>query len=156
MSATSMLIVTKSIGYNAMLNVIVAFFLVFVPLAIEQEGRVFPVIKNFSIIDKSFDADGDLRLSVQYDKVRNCSITHVRIRTLDDNGFWIKRTLLYPDTPDSEASNMPSGRAMVHWKIGLPQDAKDGVLEAVFNFKCWGKYLWDTRTLTLVTLDEPK
>ncbi len=110
------------------------------------EGHLFPVITSYKIISETVARDGNIDISVDLNKARECQRVSLEFYIQDADKYWYF-------TPRSGASTIPNEVGLYHtmWKLFAPARLIGRPIKIVAHHQCWGEPMWLTDTTTIVT-----
>ena len=110
------------------------------------EGHLFPVITSYKIISEKATDDGNIDVSVDLTKARDCERVALEFYIQDDNKYWYY-------TLRSGESTIPNevGDYHTNWKLFAPARLIGRPIKIVAHHQCWGDPLWLTDTTEIIS-----
>lgn len=109
------------------------------------EGKFFPVVGNHHSASETLNSDGDVDLTFEMDKLRDCKFLSLEFYTQADDKFW--HYILASRPPRISA---PVGSYFATWTLNVPKQWIGHPVKLVSHHQCWGEPLWATDTINVI------
>lgn len=118
----------------------------------EIEGRMFPVVTDFRLVNAAETQDGQLAATVEFTKARHCQF--IDNNWLWRNGrYWLEAELTYPEDKGHAPDNKPLGTYQATWLLDIPWVKRAAPMRIVAHHYCHGSELWITDTVSEIQPD---
>lgn len=113
------------------------------------EGRAWPVVANYKVIDRFATDGGGFDVIVSFTKVRECKFLDQNWSIEISDNVFEEFQQVFPEDGSYRPQTRTLGKWMAHWHIKAPSSLMNNPLRLIVYHQCWGPALWDTLSMAI-------